>query len=204
MKTWEDAMIQRMDTLREEMSGRGEASVSACSGAERTDAGLRLAYWGRGVQLAWPDLAAAWEDTGAALATYDTAMLVYYLHTADGTPPAGKWVSFRELPAGMFYNQAFQGYSGNRLAAYFGSTPADFEQAAERINGQRNRDLGELAFCFQPLPRVALAAILWPGDEEFPARAQILFDAGACHYLTIDGCAMLGSGLVGRLVKAAR
>ncbi len=61
-----------------------------------------------------------------------------------------------------------------------------------------------LAFAFQPLPRIRLAAILYPGDEEFAARASVLFDAAASHYMTTDGLALLGSGLVGRLIKAGK
>ena len=197
-------MVQRMDALSKEIAARGQNSVAERSGAVTVPdgSGLCLKYWGQEVFLAWPGLAAVWVSSDKALPIYDTAMLVYYLHTADGAPEAGRWVNFRELPDGTFYHQAFQGYSGNRLAAHFGLSPDAFEQAAARIGGQRIDDLGTMAFSFQALPRVTLAAILWPGDEEFPARAQILFDAGACHYLTIDGCAMIGSGLVGRLIKA--
>jgi len=52
-----------------------------------------------------------------------------------------------------------------------------------------------------PLPRIRLASILYPGDDEFPARASVLFDAAASHYMTTDGLALLGAGLVGRLIK---
>ena len=45
-------------------------------------------------------------------------------------------------------------------------------------------------------------AWFWPGDEEFPSRASILFDPADIHYLPIDGLALMGSGLAGRLLKA--
>jgi len=204
MTAWENVMVQRMADLGMEIAGRGVEMVASRSGAsfESSDSALQLAYWGRDVRITWPGLQAAWLDSGEPLSVYDTAMLVYYLHTADGAPSAGRWVNFRELPDGTFYHQAFQGYSGNRLAAHFGMIPERFARAAEKLNGKAIKDLGTLAYRFQALPRVELAAMLWPGDEEFPARAQVLFDAGACHYLTIDGCAMIGSGLVGRLIKA--
>ena len=59
-----------------------------------------------------------------------------------------------------------------------------------------------VAYAFQPLPRIRLASILYLGDEEFPARAMVLFDAAASHYMTTDGLALLGAGLVGRLVQS--
>jgi hypothetical protein len=50
---------------------------------------------------------------------------------------------------------------------------------------------------------VRLAAVLWEGDDEIAARAAILFDAAAGHYMPTDGLALLGSGLAGRLIRAA-
>ena len=63
--------------------------------------------------------------------------------------------------------------------------------------------MAEHAYGFQPLPRIRLAAVLWPGDEDFPTRASVLFDAASNHYMTIDGLALLGSGLASRLAKAS-
>jgi hypothetical protein len=59
------------------------------------------------------------------------------------------------------------------------------------------------AYAFDPLPRIRLAAVLWPGDDELPARGAVLFDASASHYMTTDGLALLGGGLAGRMEKAA-
>ena len=36
--------------------------------------------------------------------------LIHHLLTADGTPAADCWVTFRELPDGLFYAQAFAGH----------------------------------------------------------------------------------------------
>ena len=55
----------------------------------------------------------------------------------------------------------------------------------------------------QQVHRLPLAAALWPGDEDLPGRAAILFDASASHYLTTDGLALLGSGLASRLLRTA-
>jgi hypothetical protein len=57
------------------------------------------------------------------------------------------------------------------------------------------------AWRFLPLPRVPLAVCLWPGDEEVPAQAAILFDSNAGRHLPTDGLALLGSGLTGRLIR---
>jgi hypothetical protein len=130
-------------------------------------------------------------------------MLLYYLVTADGAALAERWIGYRELPDGAFYANAFQGYSGNRLARTFGERPQDYIDAAQALDGIALPGLPGLAYAFLPLPRVRLATVLYPGDEEFPARGIVLFDAAAGHYLPTDGLALLGSGIVSRLAKKA-
>lgn len=129
-------------------------------------------------------------------------MILYYLDTADGTSLSDRWIGFRELPDGAFYNQAFQGYSGDPLAKRFGENLGEFERAAVALEGTKLPDLTPYAYAFKPLPRLRLASALWPGDEEFPARASILFDAACSHAMTTDGLALLGSGLTRRLIRA--
>jgi hypothetical protein len=130
-------------------------------------------------------------------------MLLYYLVTADGAPMSDRWISFRELPDGAFYHQAFQGYSGNVIARTFSDEMEAFDRAARELKGAAIPALAPLAFAFQPLPRVRIACALWPGDDEFPTRASVLFDAAASHYMPTDGLALLGAGLARRLMKLA-
>jgi hypothetical protein len=162
---------------------------------------LHLRYWCREVQIAWPALSMTIEPDGSPLSIFDSAVLLYYLRHADGTPLADRWVSYRELPGGGFYHQAFQGYSGDRLARAYAAQPERLHQAARSLEGVLLSGLPGIAYAFLPLPCIRLAAILYPGDEEFPTTARILFDAAASHYTTIDGLALLGSGLAGRLIR---
>jgi hypothetical protein len=131
----------------------------------------------------------------------ETALLLYYFHTADGTPLSGRWISFSDLPDGRFYNQAFQGYTGRELSRAFGLDPEGFQRAAMRAGGTP-QDFGDLAFKFPILPYVAFLAVLWRGDEDFPSSCQILFDASAPHSLPTDACAVAGSLLTRRLLAA--
>lgn len=200
---WAESMARRIQQLRAELGGRQPAKLTARSGAIFEAGSIRLQYWGRPVEVSWPALEASFNDTGQPCSTFDAAMLLYYLVTADGSPVAGRWIGFRELPGGAFYNQAFQGYSGAPLARALQSDPTRFERAAAELGGQPVDGLAPHAFRFLPLPRLPLAAALWPGDEELPGRAAVLFDACASHYLTTDGLALLGSGLTGRLLRTA-
>jgi hypothetical protein len=49
-----------------------------------------------------------------------------------------------------------------------------------------------------------LAAVWWAGDEEFPDRAAVLFDATAGKFLPAEGLAILGRILCKRLIRAGK
>jgi hypothetical protein len=202
-QAWQDSMLRTIDDLAQSLRRRDPAEIARRAGCEYEAEAFRLAYWHEPLHVTWPDLTAHRPADNKPCSTFDQAMLLYYLDCADGAPLAGHWIGFRELPNGAFYAQAYQGYSGNRMAGIFGSQPNAFEQAALALHGDAVSDLGTTAFSFQPLPRIHLAAALWPGDEEFAARGAVLFDAACSHYMTTDGLALLGSGLVGRLARAA-
>lgn len=198
---WEQSMTRRLEELRQALFQRDPHHVAACSGAEISEGGLRFRYWNEPIIVRFPD----WKAIGAGgepCSTFDTGMLLYYLNTADGSPLADRWIAFRELPDGGFYHQAFQGYSGDLLAQAFGGNPEALAAAAEALDGMPLRHFAPLAFAFCPLPRLRMAAALWPGDEDFPTRASILFDAAASHYMPTDGLALLGAGLARRLLRA--
>jgi hypothetical protein len=199
-QTWEESMLESLDRLREEVRKKQPQVIAAHCDIDFQEEKFHFQYWGNPVTVQWPELEAV-DQAGQPLSVFDTAMLTFYLQTADGSPMADRWIGFRELPNGAFYNQAFQGYSGNRVANTFGEKPELFDEAAQALGGWRLSGLANNAFAFQPLPCIRLAAVLWPGDDEFPSKASILFDASASHYMTTDGLALLGSGLTGRLIK---
>ena len=201
-QSWEASMLRQVDSMRAALCQDSPTALALRSGATYVDGRLLLPYWDLKVSISWPDLIASCLPDGSDCSTFDTAMLIYYLHTADGSPMADSWIGFRELPDGAFYNQAFQGYSGDRIAGAFGDAPEVFHQAARRLGGWRLPALAENAYAFEPFPRVRLAAVLWPGDEDFPSKSSVLFDAAAGHYMTTDGLALLGSGLAHRLLRA--
>jgi hypothetical protein len=89
------------------------------------------------------------------------------------------------------------------IAHTFSDNMEGFDHAARELKGTALPALAPMAFAFQPLPRIRIACVLWPGDDEFPTRASVLFDAAASHYMPTDGLALLGSGLARRLIKLA-
>ncbi len=198
--TWTDTLIPRLDEMRAALRELDVTTIGMLSGAVlRNPQTLLLPFFDEQWLIAFPEVTIRGAQ-GQECSPDRQAMLLYYLTRADGTNPAGRWIAFRELPDGRFYAQAFQGYSGNRLARFFVNDVEAFERAATRLGGRREA-LGDACYSFWPLPRVGVAAQYWRGDDEFPPRAVILLDAAASHYLPTDGLAVLGSQLVSRLTR---
>ncbi len=203
-----DLLLERMEALRTELRGRSPASLAIQTGAryDPSEAGpgaLWMPLWGKPVRLGLPELVAIDPETGQALDSVLQALLIYHLHTADGTPLMNHWIAFSELPDGRFYSAAFQGYTGNKLAGVFGNDLQGFADAADRL-GAMAVDLGDCARGFRVLPRVHVAVVGWQGDEELAPSYRLLFDSCTRHHLPTDACAVLGSLLTGRLLRAAK
>ncbi len=195
-----------MDELRLRLKDIEPAVLAERTGSELDGNTFHLHLWGKPVFLALPEFTAFDAATRQPLRPDQQMLLLYYFSTADGTTETGQWISFADLPGGRFYNQAFQGYTGHELAKTFGSDKAAFERAAASLDG-RPYPLGDAAFLFHALPRVALLTVFWQGDDGddaniFPASCQVLFDSSAGHYLPTDACAILGSTLTRRLIAA--
>jgi hypothetical protein len=197
-------MLRQVDMLCSTLVSVDPAVIAKHCGGDWNGAVIQLEYWGRSIAVPWPDLTPYYLADQVPCSVFDRAIVIYYLYTADGAPFADRWIGFRELPGGAFYSQAYQGYSGDSLARTYQDAPALFRTAARTLGGVWIEGLSAQAFAFSPLPNVRLAALFWAGDEEFPARAAVLFDASASHYMPTDGLALLGAGLTRRIEKARR
>jgi hypothetical protein len=197
---WLDSLTPKVAQLREELARHDPRDIAERSGAtfDANHQTMEIELWGKSYILTHPELVAR-NASGAEASTERQALLLMYLHTADGTPPAHKWLAYRELPGGMFYANAFHGYAELRLAQAFNGDLENFRAAAARLKGSR-LTFGDASFEFMALPRVLVAAVYWLGDEDFPPNASILFDAAASHYLPTDAVGALGSQLVTRLI----
>jgi hypothetical protein len=169
--------------------------------ADENRGDFRLKWWSKPVRIAFPSFDARDGETDESLDVMSQAMLLYYFHDSDGTTQANSWIAFSELPDGYFYAQAFQGYTGQVLLRTFGDDASAFETALRNAGGDRLTFAG-VSYAFQVLPKLALLAACWPGDEDFPSSYRILFDASSSHHLSTDGCAILGSMLTRRIIGA--
>lgn len=156
-----------------------------------------LCFFGDDVRIVWPAFELA--SGMPPLPDHVLALLLFYLSGSDGTEPTGRLISFAELPDARFYVQAFRGYTGAALVRAFGDDPSALGDAVARVGGVALDGMADRAWSIEALPRVPVTLVWWDADDEFDARAEILFDSTASHHLTTDGCAVLGSWLTAML-----
>ena len=194
------------ELARAQWAAADPARCAAQAGCGLLSSGVTVPFFGRPHLVTHPggDVSAG----GAPVHVAVSILLLHYLLRADGLPPAGEWLAFRELPDGLFYAATFAQRAEVPLAQAFGAGSGGGDgvsrlHAAAAAAGGLPLDLADAAFAFQPLPRLALAVLVWDGDEEFPAQASVVFDAAAGHYLPAEDLAGLGGLLARRLIGGA-
>jgi hypothetical protein len=130
-------------------------------------------------------------------------VLCHYLLHASGEPATGELITFRQIPDGHFYFDAFQRRARDPFLATFGRHPELFRRCAQTLNGRQVAE-GDVGIAFQVLPRIVIRLVLWEGDDEFPPEAGILFDANIKSALAAEDIAVLSGMLVYRLMGIAR
>jgi hypothetical protein len=188
---------------RQRAAGVDPAAAGSRIGAQwdRENGQLRFEFLGSAASVAYPGFDVTLDEDSAP--AHVAALLVYHLALSDGSEPCGRWVSFAELPDASFYVKAFRGYTGALIARHFAPDASGLGRAVEGVGGEGISGLADRAWRVPALPKVPVALVWWDADDEFDARADLLFDSSAPHHLTTDGCAVLGSWLTSLLIRAA-
>ncbi len=204
LQQWFDRLAPVVEEARARLRRLKPGKLAMYSGCEEdADGNFRLTFFWQEYVISGGDFTVQRADTGDEPSSFTQSLILTYLATADGTTPSSRWIGFRELPDGLFYVQAFQGYTGGRLVRELGDGIETFRRAAGALGGEP-LEIGDAGYVFTVLPRVHMAIVYWEGDEEFPSQARVLFEDTAARYMSTDGLAILGSQLVGRMLKAAR
>jgi len=133
----------------------------------------------------------------------EQVLILHYMAAPLIPGATGLWISYREIPGAAFYFGAFVKRAVEPLKKVFGQNLPAFCGAAAKLGAKEIRS-GDAAFEFNVLPAVPLQLILWTGDEEFPAEANILFDKTISQIFSPEDVAWLAGMLVYRLMALAR
>jgi hypothetical protein len=130
-----------------------------------------------------------------------TTLLCHY-SLANPVAQTGILVKYKDIPGGYAYEDAFTKRAIKPIAEVFGEKPKELLRAANLLGGT-NLAFGDASFEIQSLKGIPLTYILWV-KEEFPAFANILYDASANGYLPTEDLAVLGELSTLRLIEASK
>lgn len=169
---------------------RNPDEVAACAGAEYwdDDAVFVVPVFGQ-AYLADPDAREVREiglhEFHLDESTHFDLLVPLYLSSCTPLEPAGKVISPLSLPGGAAFFKGPHEIPNEVIAHNFGSDPDKFLKTGAMLGG-RAVDGGDAAVSIPVFPRLLVTVILWTGDLEFPARAQMLLDETASDHLGID------------------
>jgi len=130
-------------------------------------------------------------------------LVLHYLLGSHKGDVTGNMVTFREFEGGAVYYPAFKKRTIDVLVENFGAAPELLSKAAAGMNGgaiEKGTASARLWF----FPKVPVDVIVWQGDEEVPASANMLFDEGTGRILPTEDISWLATALCYRLIALAR
>jgi hypothetical protein len=128
--------------------------------------------------------------------------ILAYLINAQHLPLANKLVAGNTLPGGQFFFRGQHGLPTKKLEEAFGDNPELLHQASAQFNAERC-EFGDASILLHMLPRLPLTIVIWGRDEEFEARASILFDQTAASQMPLDALLAAVNLTIGILLKNA-
>lgn len=199
-----DDYQQARDLAAEELAGEPLEKIALRSGFECLGPDtLVVPFLDRVYHVTRPafDFADAAEPS-AEIPLQEQVLILHYLQHSQ-PKLSGKWVAYREIPGAGFYFGAFVKRAVDPLKKVFGSNGEAFQRAAGNLRA-RPIETGSYGFEFMVFPFAPIQMILWEGDDEFPAEANILFDESVGTYMSPEDAAWLASLTVYRLMALSR
>jgi hypothetical protein len=116
--------------------------------------------------------------------------ILAYLLNASNRPLAGKLVTADKLEAGQFFFRGPHALPTDKLEDAFGNDPSGLLNAGMKC-GAKKVSYGDAAVELLALPKIPIVFVLWGADEEFSARASVLFDETAAQQIPLDALGVL-------------
>ncbi|MCJ7769689.1 MAG: DUF3786 domain-containing protein [Dehalococcoidales bacterium] len=133
----------------------------------------------------------------------DKLLMLHYFINADGSPPTGKMITYKEIPDGATYFPTFYKRAIKPLLDNFAKEPYKFLDIAAKLSGIKAY-FGDLSVTINAFRKVPLIFVLWFGDDELAPEGSILFDSNITGYLSAEDITVLCEIIAWRLVGYSR
>jgi len=165
---------------------------------------FRVPFLNRAYRIGFPELKFEDEtDSKKEVPIQEQILILHYMLSPAVPFLSGNWVSYREIPGASFYYSAFVKRAIDPLKKVFGQNVKGLLRAGE-ILGAQSIDTGDAGYEFRLLPHVPVRLILWAGDDEFPAEANMVFAENIKEILSPEDIAWLAGMLVYRLIALSK
>ena len=166
---------------------------------------VAITYFGRIVSMSRTGIVAG---DAEEFDPWDEVLLYNYIFFSGSKPVSGNWVGLESFPNSLPKRVALEEGCHKRIHQFFAGARPELENACRRLGGAPVWDghNADLAFKFEPLPKMSLLLLFWDEDEEegFEAQAKILFDATAIDYLDLEGLTFVAEKLADKLTSIGK
>lgn len=186
---WREELILKLSA---EIQTLNLADIAPGIGAEMQGNDLKLICFGRKFFVS----PGGSIKTEGSMTPWIRILILHYIRTAGKEDLTGRWVSYSELKAGMVKNSSFVRECEEPLLELFRNDFVKSSSALVRLGAVRGEGFPTTdAWVLSLLPKVPVAILYWPDDEEFPARLKVLFDSTADQFLDVESIMFLVEGL---------
>ncbi len=160
---------------------------------------FKIRWLNRDVEIQWPEFHMEYVEGGRELPIQESILILHYI---NGCMEAGQreltnnWISFKDIPDGRFYLDAFNKRAKDPLVDAFGKDPDLLIPVISSLYAGEALDLGDVSIKISPLPLIRVLLVMWKGDEEFPPEGNILFDENISQILSAEDIAWLSQMIV--------
>jgi len=110
---------------------------------------------------------------------------LWYLVYVKNIPLTGRLVKPADIKGGELFFRGTHELPLARIGKLYGNDRDAFIRKGRELCGELT-SYGDVSFNLFPLPRMPVTIILWLRDEEFPSRAELLFDSSCAIHLPVD------------------
>ena len=119
------------------------------------------------------------------LGYFSRLSIPFYLTSAMDIPLTGRLVQPVNFKGGNIFFRGTHVLPLDKLALKYGNDKAGFLERGTDLGGMQ-LNYGDASVKLFPFPRLPVIIILWQEDDEFPPRADILFDSTCEFHLALD------------------
>jgi hypothetical protein len=195
----DDAQEEALARAWKEIEGEDLARLARNAGASHSGGVISLSTFGRNCVVN-PEKKSITID-GQELKPLASLLVLHYLRGANPAVPTGKVISYRQLPGGNTFYNAFKKRVIDEIEIAFHHQPRVLLGIAKYLNATK-LDMGDASLKIDVFPKLPVTVIVWKGDEEVEGRANVLFDETASRFLSTEDLAGVGSIVLSQLVKA--